>query len=125
MKIMTKSNRLVILLEGTERFYALKASLCLGRDDISSVVWEEGYPLQKELGGFRAPGTAIPFTFQAGSYWRRQAWEFRYLRLKQQGQLVISTKLKKYSKIRLTTDEATAFDVVQWFNTIQEKRKIS
>lgn len=124
MKIATKNDHLVVLLEGAERFYALRATICVQKAAIVSVVWEADYPKQSELGGFRAPGTAIPFVFQAGSYWHKRRWEFRYLRLREQGQLVITTTLSKYAKIRVSTDEATALTVVEWFN-VRDMRKLS
>ena len=125
MKITTKQHLLVILLEGVERFYAMKAIICVGAENITSVKWDNLYPQQKDLSGWRAPGTAVPFKFQAGSYYYRRQWEFRYLKLRQQGQLVIHTKLKKYAIIRLTTDKALALGIVQWFNILKKQRKIA
>ena len=76
MQITIKKSHVVVLLEGSERLYSLKAAICINGSDITSVKWDPGYPLQKELGGLRAPGTAVPFLFQAGSYWYKRTWEF-------------------------------------------------
>lgn len=105
--------------------YALRASLCVGAEQITKVTWQSDYPQQKELSGFRSPGTSVPFLFQAGSFFYKKKREFRYLKLRQRGQLVIKTNLNKYSVIRLSLDEATAFDIVQWFNDVKSKRKLA
>ena len=125
MQITIKKSHVVVLLEGSERLYSLKAAICINGSDITSVKWYPGYPLQKELGGLRAPGTAVPFLFQAGSYWYKRTWEFRYLKFREQGQLVVTTVLNKYAKIRITTDESAALDVVEWFNTVKKQRKVA
>ena len=125
MQITIKKSHVVVLFEGPERLYSLKAAICINGSDITSVKWYPGYPLQKELGGLRAPGTAVPFLFQAGSYWYKRTWEFRYLKLREQGQLVVTTVLNKYAKIQITTDESTALALVEWFNTVKKQRKVA
>ena len=125
MKIATKNHRLVVLLEGIEKLYALKATLCIEAESIISVKWDRSCPNNKVLGGLRVPGITIPFKFQAGSYYYKRQWEFRYLQFSQPGQLIINTSLKKYAIIRLTTDEALALNIVQWFNTLKKQRKIA
>lgn len=125
MKITTKADSLVILLEGWERLWALKASLCLKAKEVANVVWN---PYQPDLSGsigIRAPGASLPFTFHAGSFRVKKGWEFRYLHLKEPGELIIRTNVKKYQTIRLSTDEQTAFEIREWFNAMQQQRNVA
>lgn len=125
MKVQTKANILVILPEGFERLWALKSKIALKSSDIQKIVWSPEAPQQLGLSGIRAPGTAIPGVFYAGSFFKKGGWEFWYLRMQQSGELVIKTKLHKYRAIRLSLDEATAFDVREWFNNSVKTRNIA
>ena len=124
MKITTKADSFVILLEGMERFWAFQACLCVKVQDITDVIWnperpEPGFP------GIRMPGTGLPSLFHAGSFWRHSGWEFQYLKAREDGELIIKTKLHKYKTIRLTTSESTAFEVREWFNKYLATRNVA
>lgn len=123
MKIEVKGQRLVVLLEGMERVWALKASICLQVEDVVGVQWFAERPSPPLA--LRAPGTGAPRLFYAGSFWRKNAWEFWYLRVRVPGFLVITSKNKRYKVLRLTTDEATAFLVRDWLNRHQQTKHIA
>lgn len=126
MRITTKSNALVILLEGKERWWALKASICVQLDDVISVTWNPEKPDPKTFSGrIRLPGTSVPKVFHAGSFWSKSGWEFWYLHMAQAGELIITMDRTHYRIIRLSTDEATAFEVREWFNKKQQTRNIA
>lgn len=123
MRIETKGSQLVILLEGMERLWALKASICLKAEDVTSITWHEEKPAPPFA--LRAPGTGLPGVLCAGSFWRRSGWEFWYLRMRMPGFLVITTKGRRYKVLRLTTDEATGFLVRDWYSKHQRMRNIA
>lgn len=125
MKIVAKADRLLILLEGMERFWAAKAHILLQVNDVVSVVWNHELPVRPNGFYIRAPGTSVPSYFAAGSYMSGDAWEFWYLKRRTPGELIITTKLKKYRVIRLTIDESTAFTAREWFNSNQNMRNIA
>lgn len=124
MKITTKADSLVILLEGMERVWAFKACICLKVQDVTDIVWNPERP-ESKFAGFKVPGTGIPSLFHAGSFWRQSGWDFRYLKAREPGELIIKTQLHKYRSIHLTTTEATAFDVREWFNNFVNTKNIA
>jgi len=125
MKITTKANNLVILLEGFERLWALKAFICIEVKDITAVVWNTELPRQDRGIGLRMPGTGLPTLFHAGSFWHQRNWDFYYIKDRDPGELIITTKLRKYHEIHLTTSEATAFEVREWFNVGLQTRTLA
>ncbi len=126
MRVVTKGDSLVILLEGAERLWSLKASICVRATDIVKVQWSSKQPVIA-ISSFklRLPGTSLPKVFYAGSFWKKAGWEFWYLKMRQEGELLVSTKLKRYHKIRLSVDEATAFEIREWFNKKRALRNLA
>lgn len=123
MRIETKGQALVILLEGMERLWALKASMCIQVQDIKKLEWHDTTP--KLPFALRAPGTGLPRVLYAGSFWRPAGWEFWYLHMRKPGYVVIETGGSPYKTLRVSTDEATAFMVQSWYTTHQQIRNIA
>jgi len=116
MKILIQGSALTIQFTGMERLWALKSEEPVEVADIVNVSWHKEHPPVGNFGGVRFPGTSLPFVLHAGSFWHRAGWDLRYIQFSHPGYLVIETKLHKYHKIQLTTDEASALKVVRWFN---------
>ncbi len=125
MKIRAEGTILRVRFTGMERFWALKSEQLIKVTDIVSVSWHKEYPPVGSFGGLRLPGTSLPFVIHAGSFWRRSGWELRHIQFSKPGYLVIETKLKRYRKIQLTTDEVTALEVVQWFNQARNTKNFA
>lgn len=122
MRFRPTGDQLCVEFEGWEKLWALKRRLVIPRTAVVEVdFWNQEPVLQDFRGYLRIPGTAVPWRFVAGSFWREASREFWYVRFRQAGLLTI--ELQKgafpYDRLRLSCDPLTAQAVADWWRGAQ------
>jgi hypothetical protein len=117
MRFITHNGELTIRLEGFDQLWALKRRILVPRQAISEVDFIPEQPLMKDYWGYWRLGTAMPWVFLAGTYWRKGEKEFWFMRLRQPGLLVITFKegATEYAKIRVSCSAEIAQDIADWW----------
>jgi hypothetical protein len=118
MKFVTDPEQLTIVLEGFEKLWALKSKLVIPRSEMAEVNFTPETPVVQDFSGYlRAPGTAVPWRFLAGTYRRRGDREFWYIHTQQPGLLTIELKNGplKYERIRISCDANNGQSVIDWW----------
>ncbi|HSX35502.1 MAG TPA: hypothetical protein VLH84_01050 [Patescibacteria group bacterium] len=119
MKFIPEPNQLTIKLEGWEILWALKTHLQIPHFAIAEINYIPELPLMQDFRGYlRAPGSAIPWRFLAGTYYGLHGGrEFWYVHFRQPGLLVINLRKDAftYDRIRLSCTPEIAQSVVDWW----------
>ena len=118
MKFVLQNNMLIVRLEGLEKLWTLKSQLQVPRRAILEVDYVAQRPAMQDFqGAVRLWGTHVPWRFLAGTFRRRTAREFWFVRTKHLGVMKIELKpgSAAYQRLRLSCDPETAQDVADWW----------
>lgn len=120
MKCIVQDDELVILLEGSERLWALKSRITIQRSDVQCA-WYTPQFTDWRRWEIRLPGTGWPGVLVAGSFWTEQGWDFLYLPTLKGWRnpiaynvLVIETLLQRYRRILVSCSPEDATEVLAW-----------
>ena len=118
MKLVNHESQVTIQLEGIEQLWALKRRIQIPRYAISEINFEPDVPVLQDFSGhLRMLGTALPWSFVAGTFTKGDEREFWYVRLKQQGIMTIELKpgTLNYDRVRVTCAEDMADTLTAWW----------
>jgi len=118
MRFITDANTFTVVLDGWEKVWALKSRVVVPRAAISDLAYVPARPVLQDFRGyFRVPGTAIPWRFLAGTFWRKGDREFWYMRMRHEGVLTVELKAGQlsYKRLRVSCDPAEAQSVLDWW----------
>ena len=127
MKFIAEDDTLTIKLEGWEVFFGLKRELVIPRGSITSLEWHEDFIFDKKI--WRTFGSGIVGVLYAGHFRGGGVRYFLYVRrplgitwlngnFRAQNVLLITTQDYAYKQIILTSDEAIAAGLINWWRGI-------
>lgn len=125
MQLLTDDKAsLVIILQGREQMWALRAKITVPRKNITDIRFEPKFQDWRKW-EVRMPGTALPKVLLAGSYWTEEGWDFLYLKKPHHGLfkpviedvLVVETDQNRYQRLLLSCDRANANRVMRWYKS--------
>lgn len=130
MTLNTDKNGLSIELHGKEQLWAMRAKIAVPLETITNIMFEPKFRNWRKW-QVRMPGTHAPRLLLAGSYWTEEGWDFLYIKRPVRfinplvfDVLVIETDQNRYARIILSSDEAEAKNIIDWWKKYKKKHAV-
>lgn len=120
MRLVPRSDKLLIHFEGYERVWAMKRSITVPRSSITAIQWRKAYVPASPL--IRVGASSAPSGVLAGTFFAQQKQLFLYLKEtlgKSQlasGALQIETRNYPLAEITLSVPEDVANTIISWWH---------